>query len=801
MAKGRLWFYYAVCALALGLYAWSFRGQQQVGALPADLPAGALRLPATVSGAPAATAGEVRFLVQRHPPGTPVTIETPGETLRVRAVAALSPLDHWITLITGLFFWGICIFVFAGRTAIESARVLFWGTLCYGLAIMAGGVYFPAGPLWPDALRPLARVTGMTVAATLLVRLGLVFPRRRAFLDRHPWLLPALYAVAAALLVWQGGALLRYLQAPGPAAWRALRLTDLVGDAYVVGVAASGALLLGQSSRSAQLTRERQQAKWVWWGITVGASPFLLLYTLPHLFGQSELIPLPAARLAAAVVPAAFAFAVAKYQFMDIDLIIRRSLIYGILAGILVGVYLVLAVLVGRRIEAAFPGAARYVPVAAAVVSVALFGLTRRIIGLWVDRTFFKIRHDYAQALRAFRISCAGVPSQSELAALTLSFLRQTLVPKRTAVAVRAGGELLVVGDLPQGAAERAAAALAALPAAGEQAVAAPGATSLPETERADFPADLIGQGLLLALPLAADGVPQGAILLGEKESERRYIEQDLELLAGVAAAAAGALERLGLVQKVAEEALVRRRLGEVDRLKSEFLSRVAHDLRTPLTSIAWSADNLLDGVAGPLGERQSEYMQAIRVSARQLGRLVNNLLEIARLETGSAKVAVEPVALAALLEEAGVGLAPLAEAKGVRLRFTSASALAPVRGNREKLMEVVTNLVENALKYSPPGAEVDVTLAAGGPGLQRLEVRDRGPGIAAGEEEAIFERFRQGAPSPFSPQQGFGLGLYVVRSYVDLFEGSVRARTHPEGGAEFTCLLREWREEERTGG
>jgi signal transduction histidine kinase len=800
MPRGRNWIYYAVCLLALAGYVWCFHGQRQVGALrpvapgvSAREPAVAIRAPAQVDGAEAGTDAEVRFLVQRRPPGSTVEIVTGGTRSAAPVTRAFAPFHLWITAVTGLFFWGICIFVFAGRAHIESARVLFWGTLCYGLAIAAGGVYFPPAPLWPNALRPLARLIGIIVPATLFVRLGLVFPRRRAVLERRPWLLPALYAAAAALFAWQAAALLHYLRAPSPAAWRGLRLPDLLADVFLVGVSVAGVLLLSQSTRTAQLTRERQQAKWVWWGITMGASPFIFLYTLPRLLGLPEIVPLPAARVLAIVVPAAFAFAVARYQFMDIDLIIRRSLIYGALAGILVGVYVFLAVLIGRRIEAAVPQAARYVPLAAALVSVALFGPTRRWIGNAVDRTFFKIRHDYAQALRSFRTAVAGAASQRELTAVVLAFLRRTLSPKLAAVAVWAGGEVLVAGDVERGAARRALAAARPQPAGGgEPVTAAPNATSLPEVERGDFPAELAAAGVRLAQPLAADGRALGVLLLGEKESERRYIEQDLELLAAVAAAGATALERMELVQRVAEETIVRRRLGEIDRLKSDFLSRVAHDLRTPLTSIAWSADNLLDGVAGPMADRQSEYVHAIRISARQLGRLVNNLLEIARLETGTTRVAIEPVALAPLLEEVRVALAPIAEAKRVHLAMACADGLGAVRGNREKLVEVATNLIENALKYSPPGAAVDVTLACEGPGAQRLTVRDRGPGIPPGEEEVIFERFRQGAPSPHSQQQGFGLGLYVVKSYVDLFGGTVRARSHPDGGAEFVCVLPE---------
>jgi signal transduction histidine kinase len=113
--------------------------------------------------------------------------------------------------------------------------------------------------------------------------------------------------------------------------------------------------------------------------------------------------------------------------------------------------------------------------------------------------------------------------------------------------------------------------------------------------------------------------------------------------------------------------------------------------------------------------------------------------------------------------------------------------------GNRSKMFEVVDNLLNNAVRFSPPGQVVEITLAREGPGRQCLTVRDHGPGISETVPERVFEAYHQGQPSPYSSQNGFGLGLHVVKTNLELMGGSVSVRNHSTGGALFVCSLADW--------
>ena len=231
------------------------------------------------------------------------------------------------------------------------------------------------------------------------------------------------------------------------------------------------------------------------------------------------------------------------------------------------------------------------------------------------------------------------------------------------------------------------------------------GTTSLPALETEPFPEELSQAGIVLWQRLPTPHL-SGWLLVGPKRSGWRYVEVDVRLIQELAALGAEVLEKLFWIQAAAEEAMERNRLAELDRMKNEFLSRVAHDLRTPLSSIAWSTENLIDGVDGGDGATRSKYLRSIKVSASHLNHLVNNLLELSRLEKGVTQLVIEVIALEDVLRRAIAALLPLAEEKNVRFHLQQDGQIL-VHADPDKLLEVALNLLDNALKYSPRGQSV----------------------------------------------------------------------------------------------
>jgi signal transduction histidine kinase len=462
-----------------------------------------------------------------------------------------------------------------------------------------------------------------------------------------------------------------------------------------------------------------------------------------------------------------------------------RAILAGVaLAGVLAAVYVLACLALGVAVADVVPRGTALKVVLALSAGAAVAARTARWVIRRIDRRLFRIRYDRAGTMADMKRLVDVAASQRDLAEVVRLTLRDALSPGRVAVLVRSAHQWSGAGDL-EGAWAADPAALAGLLDSG-----LPGPARAATACGNDVPVAVAASGFVVVRPIVVGGSAAGFMLLGRREAGRPYLEWDLGLLAGVADIAAVALERMNLLQAVLEESMARARMDEIQQMKTDFLSRVSHDLRTPLASINWSARNLVDGVAGPLEPRQQRFLRSVQASADQLERLVNNLLSVSRLEVADEPVPVGPVELAPVLDEVLVGLEPLATLRGVGFRTELPADLGEVLANREKLFDVLINVLENAMKYSPRGAAVEVTASAEGPDSVVVQVRDHGPGLRGADPEALFERFRQGDASPHSGGRGFGIGLYIVKSYVERFHGSVWAADHPGGGAQFSCRL-----------
>ncbi|MCA9570437.1 MAG: HAMP domain-containing histidine kinase, partial [Myxococcales bacterium] len=223
-------------------------------------------------------------------------------------------------------------------------------------------------------------------------------------------------------------------------------------------------------------------------------------------------------------------------------------------------------------------------------------------------------------------------------------------------------------------------------------------------------------------------------------------------------------------------------------RRRSDFVAAVTHELKTPLTSIRMYAEMLRDGMV-PDPERQRVYHATITAESERLTRLIDNVLELSRLERRGPRPAPVAGDVRPSLEEAVAMLRPHASQQGVELVVEVPDALPPVLVDPDALVQVVMNLVDNAVKFGGPGT-VRVVAEPEGPGV-RLVVRDGGPGVPRSQLGQIFDPFYRGERELTRTTKGTGIGLSLVRGLVQHMGGTVQARNHPEGGFEVALHLR----------
>ena len=229
-----------------------------------------------------------------------------------------------------------------------------------------------------------------------------------------------------------------------------------------------------------------------------------------------------------------------------------------------------------------------------------------------------------------------------------------------------------------------------------------------------------------------------------------------------------------------------------LERLKSEFVSTVSHELRTPLTSIRGSLGLLAGGAAGALPEKAQALARIASSNSERLVRLINDILDIEKIESGRLSFSLRPVPLDNVLREAVAANQGFAEGHGVAIALENALPQAKVLADPDRLNQVVTNLVSNAAKFSPPGGTVRVSVAPGRLGA-RISVIDRGPGIPEEFRGRIFGRFSQADSSDTRKAGGSGLGLSISKAIVERLGGEISFDSEHGKGSAFHVDLPLW--------
>jgi signal transduction histidine kinase len=228
--------------------------------------------------------------------------------------------------------------------------------------------------------------------------------------------------------------------------------------------------------------------------------------------------------------------------------------------------------------------------------------------------------------------------------------------------------------------------------------------------------------------------------------------------------------------------------LEEASRHKSEFLANMSHELRTPLNAIIGFSQVLREEMVGSVNEKQAEYLDDITSSGHHLLSLINDVLDLSKVEAGQIELDVRPFSLREALERGVVMVRERATEDGVRVAFDADPAIDVVSGDERRIKQVIFNLLSNAVKFTPAGGEVDVS-ATRVNGEVRVSVADTGPGIAPEDRDRIFEEFQQ-TEAGVGHHEGTGLGLALSKQFVELHGGRIWLDSELGHGSTFTFAL-----------
>jgi signal transduction histidine kinase len=674
----------------------------------------------------------------------------PGQLKSVSLAGGSQSAASIIELATLFFvcvsFWTTGYYVFIKRPRDQAALLLYLCALVLGLAFGANLA----------AIRGIPVAIYLEIAATLigpwlLVHFFHILPDERDRLRDDPRLyliyLPALITIILFPLIgYRDGQ---------PVIWfRSLRLLEEgLGFAVAIGVAIFNYV-------KAVSVRTRQQMKIVLVGCLAALIPVLILNVLPQaIWGQGEaIIPDGYSILFIVFIPIALGYAMVTQKLMDIDLFIRRSVIYGLIT-LVMGIIITAAILTIITFQK-FLGRPQQIIIGLLLGGAAtiLFGPVRNAVEFVVDKYFYKDRYDYRQIIKSLNILLNSAKDFSDVSRLIVGATVQVLN--------LAGGCLYVKNN--DGLFEVSAAQGIFVNRDNQEKLSK---LISERSSKIEFPNVAPSQDLEISyiIPLAADGKEIGMLCLSPKNSRQNFSSDDLFLLEGITSITAISLRSAILVHEVS--------------VRDTFVSIASHELRNPLTSILGYTELLIS--KDPPEATRKEWLKHIRENSQKLTDIVDDLLNVTRIQSGKVIMKLEKVNLSEILKERVVNTQEGTGKHNFAIEIET--ALPTVLIDRDKFGAVIGNLLSNAVKYSPNGGNISIAVRNERQSNRVvISITDQGIGIGPEDRELLFTTFHRIQRPETRGIKGSGLGLYIAKEWTKAMGGEIWLKSELNKGSTF---------------
>jgi signal transduction histidine kinase len=294
-----------------------------------------------------------------------------------------------------------------------------------------------------------------------------------------------------------------------------------------------------------------------------------------------------------------------------------------------------------------------------------------------------------------------------------------------------------------------------------------------------------LGFRTMLGVPMLRAGEPIGVVAVW-RDHVRPFSPRDIQLVATFADQAVIAIENVRLFREIQDKS---RQLEAANQHKSEFLANMSHELRTPLNAIIGFSEVLLERLFGELNEKQDDYLKDIHSSGKHLLSLINDILDLSKVEAGRMELDLATFDLPSAISNAMTLIRERAQRHGIKLGLDTDPELGETVADERKFKQILLNLLTNAVKFTPDGGRIDVRARRDADNVI-VAVQDTGIGIAPEDQAAVFEEFRQVGRHYTNKQEGTGLGLALTRKFVELHGGRIWVESEPGKGSTFTFTI-----------
>lgn len=730
----------------------------------------------TVNGQRVSSADEVEFLLDAMTIGEPVTLTVERRDAIVTGREQLVPffsLRYLViqTVVTAVFIF-LALFVAARRKHDAAAQVFQWVLLFTALIIATTWGNFTRLPYGAGYLLRAVFTIAYAGAGVLFLHFTLVFPSQT--FSRRRRAVYGLYAAAGALALVSIFFFLRAAPAADLAWFRVYNGSFNAIRIVLVLCVIVGLAMIVRSYLGAREESERRKLRWILLGLFVGPFVFVAFWIVPQVIRSRGLVDEEIILLAMLSVPVTFSIAIVKYHVLNIDRLFNRTTVYALVFALVLAIYAAIVGAASFVIGSLTVSSSLAVSTVAAVTIAVLFQPIRTRTQKFVDRVFFNVRYNYREAENEFMETIQACYDERTLRAALVDAASGVIPNLSTRVVWRREHAM----------AESIAALLSSRSEPlGRTGDIEPGARFIAVSERMMEKDD----AAVFRIWSDVNGL-WGALVMGKKRSGFRYTLEDIDLLQFFCRHAALAFDRVSLQHSLMAAESDKTRLKELNELKSLFISSVTHELKTPLTSIRLFSE-LMMKPRQPGREKRCEYLSIIQSESQRLNRLIDNVLDSAKIEKGVKDFHFAPMELNSCVEEALRTMQYQLSLHGFECRTQRSARRLELCADRDAVLGMLIDLISNAIKYSPKKKRIVITTRHTDNGAE-LSVRDSGAGIARHDLEKIFEPFER-TDSPLAGQTtGTGLGLSLVRHIAEAHHALLRVESEPGKGTVFTVTF-----------
>ncbi len=750
-----------------------------------------------INGLDVTSVDDVEFILDGLAIGQQVSVRIwrNGQVKSVRLVLwpANRPFYLVVLALAGLIFLGLGIFVLSRRAQGDAVALLFhWLSVTVSLHIFTTFGRYTVPPFYLGYVLRFVFFLASALTPVLFVHFSYLFPKKkRANLK----FLRPLYALSLLFFLYLSVLFVRAAEGPSLAAFHRLMPAYNLGR-WLFALAFFWAVgNFVHSYLTAREEAERRKLRWVMLGLVIGPLSFVVFWQLPQTLAMRPLLPEELMLLIATLTPLTFAISIVRYHLLDIDFIFNRSTVYILVLGLLLIVYAAIVGAIALVVQLVTVKISLLVSAFAAVIVAVLFEPLRKAVQKFVDKRFFHVRYDYRLAQREFSQQMGQCVDEQALARLVVTKLDELLQPERIELYLRKEGSRSrwQKTGYPRKLTSDETHLLKALQEANRQTLnplmadgrfVEPGIAFVPADEQV-----LRSNGIVLSVALRLQNAQTiGFLTLVEKKSSAIYGHEDVDLLKTIAQQSAATIERIRLQNDLFLQHAEAKRLDELNRLKSYFVSSVSHDLQTPLTSIRMFAELLRNNRHLSDRERE-EYLDIIHGESERLARLIRNLLDFSRMERGAKTYDFKTVDLAEIVRSVLRSMNYLLRQHQFETITDLPDEPVIIRADGDAVIEALENLISNAVKYSSEQKVLRLTLQRDQT-FVRVAVQDRGIGISPREQRRIFDTYYRARDPQVQAMGGAGLGLSLVKQIMEAHGGRVEVQSAPGKGSTFTLVF-----------